>query len=137
MHAFRINWKIRNFALYELYVIVPYKDFHLQNLIFNEGKVALRAFSQAQCCKWTCFSSSTSESGSREVAWWHWHNCLIVKELFTWSRCNIWRLSDCNGTRTHNILVHTQTLNHLPKLVSSLVTVSLYTHLFENKSILT
>ena len=42
--------------------------------------------------------------------------CLNVKELLAPSRREIWSLSDCNWTRTHNHLVHKRTLNHLAKL---------------------
>ena len=38
--------------------------------------------------------------------------CLNVKELLTLNRHKIWSLSDCNWTRTHNHLVHKQTLSH-------------------------
>ena len=38
--------------------------------------------------------------------------------LLAWSRCEIWSLSDCNWTQTHNHLVHTWTLNHLTKWLS-------------------
>ena len=48
------------------------------------------------------------------------YSCLNVKELFAWNRCQIWSLSDCNGTRTHNHLVHKRTLNHLAKLAKRL-----------------
>ena len=41
------------------------------------------------------------------------YSCLNVKELLARSRRHIWRLSDCNGTRTHNHLVRKRTLNHL------------------------
>ena len=41
------------------------------------------------------------------------YSCLNVKEVLAWSRREIWSLSDCNWTRTHNHLVHKQTLNHL------------------------
>ena len=44
------------------------------------------------------------------------YSCLNVKELLTLSRCEIWSLSDCNGTRTHNHLVCKRTFNHLAKL---------------------
>ena len=44
------------------------------------------------------------------------YSCLNVKELLPQSRCEIWSLSDCNWTRTHNHLVHKWTLNHLAKL---------------------
>ena len=44
--------------------------------------------------------------------------CLNVKELFAWSRCHIWSLSDNNGIQTHNHLIHKQTLNHLAKWAS-------------------
>ena len=43
--------------------------------------------------------------------------CLNVKELLTQSRHHIWSLSDCNGIRTHNLLICKQTLNHSAKLV--------------------
>ena len=44
------------------------------------------------------------------------YSCLNVKELLARSRREIWSLSDCNWTRTHNHLVHKRTLNHLAKL---------------------
>ena len=47
------------------------------------------------------------------------YSCLNVKELLTRSRRQIWRLSDCNWTRTQNHLVRKRTLNHLAKLESS------------------
>ena len=42
-----------------------------------------------------------------------------VKELLARNSCDIWSLSNCNRTRTHNHLVHLvckRTLNHLAKL---------------------
>ena len=39
-----------------------------------------------------------------------------VKELHARNRYDIWSLSDCNGTWTHNHLVCKRTLNHLVKL---------------------
>ena len=44
--------------------------------------------------------------------------CLNVKELLVRNRCEIWSLSDCNCTRTHNHLVHKQALSHLVKLAT-------------------
>ena len=44
------------------------------------------------------------------------YSCLNVKELLARSRREIWNLSDCNWTRTHNHLVHKRTFNHLAKL---------------------
>ena len=44
------------------------------------------------------------------------YSCLNLKELLARNRGEIWSLSDCNGTRTHNPLVRNQTLNHLAKL---------------------
>ena len=44
------------------------------------------------------------------------YSCLNVKELLARSRREIWNLSDCNWTRTHNHLVHKRTLNHIAKL---------------------
>ena len=44
------------------------------------------------------------------------YSCLNVKELLTRNRCNIWSLSDCNWTGTHNHLVRKRTLTHLVKL---------------------
>ena len=46
------------------------------------------------------------------------YSCLNVKELLARNRRDIWNLSDCNGTRTHNHLVRKPTLNHLAKLAS-------------------
>ena len=43
------------------------------------------------------------------------YSCLNVKELLARSRREIWSLSDCNWTRTHNHLVRKRTLNHLAK----------------------
>ena len=40
-------------------------------------------------------------------------SCLSVKELLARNRRDIWSLSDCNVTRTHNHLVRKRTLNHL------------------------
>ena len=47
-------------------------------------------------------------------------SCLNVKALLTWNRHGIWRLSDCNWTRTQGHLVLKQTLNHLAKLAKCL-----------------
>ena len=41
------------------------------------------------------------------------NSCLNVKELFVQKRRDIWSLSDCNGTRTHNHVVHKRKLKHL------------------------
>ena len=46
-----------------------------------------------------------------------------------WNRRDIWSLSDCNGTQTHNNLVCKQTLNHLVKLTKGLRSV-VSTHLY-------
>ena len=46
------------------------------------------------------------------------YSCLNVKELLAWSRHKIWKLSDCNWTRTQNDLVHKWTLNDLGKWLS-------------------
>ena len=56
-------------------------------------------------------------------------SCLNVKEFLARSRRESWRLSDCNGTRTHNHLVHKRTFNHLSQLakwLSCLVSTYLY-----------
>ena len=44
------------------------------------------------------------------------YSCLNLKEFLARSRREIWSLSDCNWTRTHNHLVHRQTINYLAKL---------------------
>ena len=44
------------------------------------------------------------------------YSCLNVKELLARNRRDIWSLSDCNWTQTHDHLVHKWTLNHLAKL---------------------
>ena len=46
------------------------------------------------------------------------YSCLNVKELLARSRHKIWSLSDCNWTRTQNLLVCKRTLNHLAKWLS-------------------
>ena len=46
------------------------------------------------------------------------YSCLNVRELLARRRREIWSLSDCNWTRTHNYLVHKRTLSHLAKLAS-------------------
>ena len=43
------------------------------------------------------------------------YSYLNIKELLARSRCEIWRLSDCNWTRTHNQLICKRTFNHLAK----------------------
>ena len=40
------------------------------------------------------------------------YSCLNVKELLAWNRREIWSLSDCHWTRTHNHLVGKRTLNY-------------------------
>ena len=49
-------------------------------------------------------------------------SCLNVKERLAPNRHNIQSLGDSNRIRTHNHLVHKQTLNHFPKLVYHLQT---------------
>ena len=39
-------------------------------------------------------------------------------ELFARNRGDIWKISDCNGTRTHNHLVRKQALNPLTNLAN-------------------
>ena len=43
-------------------------------------------------------------------------SCLNAKELLARSRREIWRLSNCNWTRTQNHLVRKRTLTHLASL---------------------
>ena len=57
------------------------------------------------------------------------YSCLNVKELLARSRREIWRLCDCNWTRTRNHLVYKRTLNHLAKLAKWLSCV-LSTYLY-------
>ena len=52
----------------------------------------------------------------RVSEWTILYSCLNVKELLARGRCEIWSLSDCNWTRSHNHLVYKRTLNHLAKL---------------------
>ena len=59
-----------------------------------------------------CFYHVTYEFESESTL----YSCLNVKELLARRRRHIWRLSDCNGTRTHNHLGRKRTLNHLSKL---------------------
>ena len=46
------------------------------------------------------------------------YSCMNVKELLARNRHDIWSLSDSNGIRTHNHLVHKRTLSRLAKLAS-------------------
>ena len=50
-------------------------------------------------------------------AWFSKNSLLNVKELLPRNRRDIWSLSDCIETRTHNHLVRKRTLNHLPRLI--------------------
>ena len=61
-----------------------------------------------------------------ESTFYSWLN---VKELLAQNMCKIWSLSDCNGTRTHNLLVRKRILNHLAKLGKWLICV-MSTHLY-------
>ena len=55
------------------------------------------------------------------------YNCLNVKEqLLAKSRREIWSLSECNWTRTHNHLVHKRILNYLAKLFTWLKWMSIH-----------
>ena len=51
------------------------------------------------------------------------YSCLNVKELLAQNWREIWSLSDCNWTRTHNHWVRKRTLNHLAKLAKWLICV--------------
>ena len=44
------------------------------------------------------------------------YSCVNFKELLVRNSRNIWSLSDCKETRTHNHLLRKRTLNHLAKL---------------------
>ena len=57
-------------------------------------------------------------------------SCMNVKELLARSRCEIWRWSDCNCTRTQNHLVLKGTLNHLAKLGAEYLFVRYFEYLF-------
>ena len=46
--------------------------------------------------------------------------CLNVNELLAQNRCDVWSLSDCKETRTHNHLICKRTLNNLAKFVKRL-----------------
>ena len=61
-------------------------------------------------CIWLyVFSMSHERFGSESTL----YSCLNAKELLVRNRRDIWSLSDCNRTRTHNHLVRKRTLNHL------------------------
>ena len=48
---------------------------------------------------------------------WHARVRVNPHSIVAWmSRNEIWSLSDCNWTRTHNDSVHKRTLNHLAKI---------------------
>ena len=52
------------------------------------------------------------------------YSCMNVKELLARNRLDIWSLSDCNGTRTHNHFVCKWKLNHLANLATWLSSVA-------------
>ena len=62
------------------------------------------------------------------------YSCLNVKKLLARNRREIWSLSDCNWTRSHNHLVRKWTLNHLAKLARFSQTVSLQSFNFNSLS---
>ena len=43
-------------------------------------------------------------------------NCQDIKELLAQNGCDIWKLSDCNGTRTQSHLFRKRALVHFAKL---------------------
>ena len=91
---------------------------HLLWLIRIAARVLLKLF------KYSSFTSSTVTVCSYHVTYAFQsesslYSCLNVKRPLAQSRREIWSLSDCNLTRTHNPLVDKGTLNHLTKLTSS------------------
>ena len=66
-----------------------------------------------------CFYHFTYEFESESTL----SSCLNVKKLLSGSRRHIWRLSKCNGTRSHNHLIRKRTLNYLAKLAKWLICV--------------
>ena len=75
---------------------------------FCDAIIAYHHLSRNQQYKWSVCSYHVTYAFQSEPTL---YNCQNVKELLAWNRRNIWRLSECNGTRTHNHLV-----NHLAKL---------------------
>ena len=57
------------------------------------------------------------------------HSIVAWKELLTSDRREIWSLTDCNGTQTHNQIVRKRILNHLAQLAKLLCCV-LSTYLY-------
>ena len=57
------------------------------------------------------------------------YSCLNVNEVLAQNRSEIWSLSDCNGTQTHNQLVRKKTLKHLAKLLSKWLSCVVITYL--------
>ena len=80
---------------------------HLVKLTVNDWAVFLVLFyiKNLTVCSYHVTYAFQSESTL--------YGCLNVKELLTRNRCDIWRLSECNRTRTHNELVCKRTLNYL------------------------
>ena len=73
--------------------------------IFFFSKNYCILFFQLFCKYWLCFYHVTYAS-----------EFTVCDCLFAQNRDNIWKLSNCNETRTHNHLVCKRTLNHLAKL---------------------
>ena len=78
---------------------MPYSAYLWGGLIKNKGGVGLTVCS--------CHDTYAFQSESTL------YSCLNVKKLLSWSRCEIWKLSECNWTQTQNHLVLIWTLNHV------------------------
>ena len=97
--------------------------------------------SQSSLNFWTCNWVKHQQNRGQKIYSWHYigyktidcvflschirvssestlYNCLNVKEFLARNRRDIWKLSDYNGTRTHNHLVCKRAQHHLTKLLT-------------------
>ena len=73
---------------------------HLAKLALNDWAVLWALICMVHLTVYSYHATYTFQSESTL------YSCLNVKELLARKRHNIWSLSDCNGTLTHNQLVH-------------------------------
>ena len=77
-------------------------------ILWNKIRRLTRTWCNTDCVFLSCHICVSSQSTPC--------NSLNFKERLAQNRRNIGKLSDCNGTRTHNHLVCKRILNHLTKL---------------------
>ena len=100
-------------CLFPVRYAMPCMFFHkIHNCKFSLFHVKWQILITIDCTVCSCHVTFAFQSESTL------YSCLNVKELLAQSRCEIWTLSDCNWTGTHNHLVHKQSTASLAKWLS-------------------